>query len=122
MPRDIYLLVYHQTNRPAHWSLFIPAIDKPMVGKRIHVVGSAFTGYKLEFKRNYDLDKTGRPNEKTLLATVDDKYVRDTEGDGGISIDTDPRDVIETKAKEVKPPKASPTPLDPNAVYITPLL
>ncbi|KAK2753171.1 hypothetical protein FQN54_007997 [Arachnomyces sp. PD_36] len=115
MPRNIYLLVYHQTNRPAHWSLFIPTINKPMVGKRIHVIGSPFTGYKLEFKRNYDLEKTGRPNRKTLLATVDDEYVVDTDRDGGISIDTEAHDVIETKAKEVKPPGASPAPLDPYA-------
>lgn len=93
-----------------------------MVGKRNHVIGSPFTGYMLEFKRNYDLDETGRPSEKTLLATVDDCYVQDAEGDGGVSIDTEACDVIETKAKEVKPPGASPTPLAPNKVYTAHLL
>lgn len=46
---------------------FQKPIPSAVKGKVIHVVGSLFTGYKLEFKRNYDTTKTNRPFQKIPL-------------------------------------------------------
>lgn len=89
MPRSISLLVYpanptHWNNRD-HWSIFIPTdINHRTTGKVIHVVGSPFTGYGLEFRRNYDLTENGRHWRQFHLATVDDEHVEEwiiTNGD-----------------------------------------
>jgi hypothetical protein len=116
MPRRIDLIVY--TNpKLSHWALFIPAVGTPDVGKIIHVVGTPFSGFGLEFKRNYKLDKTKRKFRRISLGEVDDKYVKDVEGDGNVSQDVESHDILEQKAKQIPPPGISPAPLDPTVVW-----
>lgn len=83
-----------------------------MKGTIIHVVGSPFTGFGLEFKRNYDLATTKRGYEKTPLANVNDDAVVDNPGDQK-STDVTARDTLESEAKKIDAPTASRTPLDP---------
>jgi hypothetical protein len=77
-----------------------------------------FTGFGLEFKRNYDLTKTKRRHEALELAEVDDQHVVDVPGDGRATIDINPHDTLETEARKVDPPIASRTPLDPEVQSI----
>lgn len=132
MGHNVYLLTYPvRQNRfngsRAHWGIFIPSktktADEPDdgengdndFGKVIHVTGTPFTGYGLEFKRNYDLSETGRAWRKYALATLDEKYVETSvHGDGKFCIDVTPQDVLEAEAKKIDPPGPSPEPLNPN--------
>ncbi|WEW58120.1 hypothetical protein PRK78_003587 [Emydomyces testavorans] len=135
MPYDIYLLTYPiAPNRfngsRAHWGIFIPNTPTPNfpphnptsaqpdpnlppnptpIGKVIHVTGTPFTGFGLEFKRNYNLASTGRGWKKYLLAIIDDKHVNikranDDDDGGKFSIDITPRDELEKQALRVDPP------------------
>lgn len=117
MSREIFLLVFPQRNTAAHWSMFIPEANSAVKGKVIHVVGSPFTGYKLEFKRNYDTTKTNRPFQKIPLGQVSNNHIQDVIGKG-VTTDTQDHDTLEARAKLVQPPGVSPSPLDPNAVRL----
>jgi hypothetical protein len=87
-----------------------------VVGKVIHAVGTPFTGYNVQFKRNYNVEATNRQVQQFFLTTVGDQIVQDMKGDGKVSVDTEACDTLETKAKQVEAPGVSPAPLDPSAV------
>lgn len=114
MTRTIYLLSYTALRSARHWAIFIPNANSPTKGKVINVTGSPFTGFGLEFKRNYDLEKTRRSYELTALATVQDEHIVDVPGDGKVSIDITAYDALEVEAKKIDAPVASRTPLDPS--------
>jgi hypothetical protein len=53
------------------------------IGKLIQVLGTPFTGYGLEFRRNYDLSNITERYGMHLLEEMDDKYVNiEKQGDG----------------------------------------
>ncbi|KAH6665751.1 hypothetical protein B0J14DRAFT_605808 [Halenospora varia] len=118
MPRKIDLLVYPAraskiNGTCAHWALFIPSLSSNSKGKLIQVLGTPFTGYGLEFKRNYDLDTIAEKFQKYSLGDVEDGFVEDVVGDGTSSIDNVARDAIEKEAKRIDPPGVSKEPLNP---------
>ena len=80
----------------------------------IHVTGNTATGFWLEFKRNYDLERTDRRHQLIPLAQVDERYVTDTVGNGDATVDTTARDRLESAATVVQPPGRSPKPFDPS--------
>lgn len=78
----------------------------------IHVTGTPFTGYGLEFKRNYDIEKTNRHTRLFHIADVEDEHLDETKlaasasakdatslDTTGSTIDIIPRNVIEREAK-----------------------
>ena len=91
MTRTIYLAVFSNQTKPAHYSVFIPTGDTGVVGKLIHVTGNTAMGFFLEFKRNYDFRATKRKYQIIPLAQVDDQYVADIAGNTSSS-DTTARD------------------------------
>ena len=116
--RDIFLAVYPPppankfNGLRAHWVVWVPSISSPDICKIIHVVGSPFSGYGLEIKRN--------TNIKGLkacfhLATIDGAHVTDDEP-GEPSQDVKPTDDLEREAKKVEPPSVSKEPLNVNFV------
>ncbi|KAI9679789.1 MAG: hypothetical protein M1817_004803 [Caeruleum heppii] len=111
MPRQVSLIVYPIPKGPqgtvnrAHWAVFVPQADSEHKGKVIHVVGTPFTGYGLEFKREYDYIVTKRKYRVIPLAMVDD----------GTCLDIIPRDKLDAEAKKVDPPGPSPKPLEAGA-------
>ncbi|KAE8386915.1 hypothetical protein BDV23DRAFT_133270 [Aspergillus alliaceus] len=115
MTRTIYLAIFSNGARPAHFAVFVPTGDSGKVGKLIHVTGTPATGFFLEFKRNYDLSVTQRKHQIVPLAQVNDQYVADTVGNGQTSADTTARDRLESVATMVTPPGRSPNPFDPSA-------
>lgn len=113
MPRTIYLAVFSNGARPAHWAIFIPTSNMEHKGKLIHVTGSTATGFYLEFKRNYNFATTARQHQIVPLAQVNDQYIADTVGSGAATADTTARDRLESAATVVQPPSRSPNPFDP---------
>lgn len=109
MSRTIYLAVFSNGARPAHWAIFIPTPDTEHKGKLIHATGSTATGFYLEFKRNYNFVRTSRQYQIIPLAQVNDQYIADT----GSDTDTTARDRLESAALDVQPPGRSPNPFDP---------
>lgn len=76
MVRSIYLAVFSNGARPAHYSVFVPTGNiEGTTGKVAHVVGNPATGFFLEFKRNYDLKSEERKYQLIPLVQVDEKYV-----------------------------------------------
>jgi len=112
MPRTIYLAVFSNGARPAHWAIFIPTSNMEHKGKLIHVTGSTATGFYLEFKRNYDFASTARRYQIVPLAQVNDQYIADTVGSGATT-NTTAHDRLESVATVVQPPGRSPNPFDP---------
>src|SRR6266568_8866919 len=108
MPRTIYLAVFSNGARPAHWAIFIPTSNTEHKGKLIHVTGSTATGFYLEFKRNYDFATTARQYQIVPLAQVNDQYIVDTVGSGAATADTTAHDRLESAALDVQPPGRSP--------------
>jgi hypothetical protein len=80
-------------------------------------VGTPFTGYGLEFKRNYNIEKTNRKMKIIELGQVDDQHVQDAKGDGTLSRDIEAHDILEHKARLVPTPGISPAPLDPTVIW-----
>ena len=80
----------------------------------IHVTGTTATGFWLEFKRNYDLERTDRRHQLIPLAEIDERYVTNTVGNGDATVDTTTRDRLESAATVVQPPGRSPKPFDPS--------
>lgn len=108
MPRPIYLVLFSNGPRPAHWSIFIPTLNSTgQQGKIIHVTGTTATGFLLEFKRNYDFATEDRKYQIMPLVDVEERYVADTVGDGKMSCDTTARDRLESVATVVKLPGPS---------------
>lgn len=126
MPRTIHLQIlpggFLNTSHgrvPAHWSIFIPSLTNPRVGKSFDAIGTPFTGYSLRFRRNYSLDAEPRKFTLVPIADVGDEYVEDTPGDGKPSEDVDAKDGLEREAKRVATPGVSRKPLDPFGVSKT---
>ncbi|EAU34949.1 predicted protein [Aspergillus terreus NIH2624] len=115
MPRTIYLAVLSNGARPAHFSVFVPTGDKGETGKVIHVTGNPATGFFLQFKRNYDL-ATSEYSLYNLIPSsrVDDRYIKDTVGNGQPAEDTIARDRLESVATTVPPPGRSANSFDPS--------
>ena len=126
MPRTIYLAVFSNGARPAHWAIFIPTPGMDHAGKLIHVTGSTATGFYLEFKRRYNFAATTRRYQIVPLAEVNDQYITDTVGSGAATGDTTAHDRLESAATVVQPPGRSPNPFDPavrmSSVIQTPCL
>ena len=123
--RQIYLAIYPAPPSSkinilrAHWVLWIPSLADPNIGKMIHVTGTPFTGYGLEFKRNATLRGT-----KACLpfAQVNSRYVADIVSDGKESVDVEARDELEKVAKMVQAPGVSQEPMNLAVVGGTPSL
>jgi hypothetical protein len=121
MTRPFYLLVFPTraskiNGTRSHWAIFIPYTTNLSAGKLIQVLGTPFTGYELEFKRNYNLSTITEKFEKVLLGEVDEKWVEVEEGDEKASTHVNPRDEIERLAKLVDVPGVSREPLNPLVV------
>lgn len=117
MSRTVYLALFSNGPKPAHYAVFIPTGDAGKNGKIIHVVGNTATGFVLQFKRNYDFELTRQRYQLTPLAQVDAQCIRDTVGNGQLSHDTIARDRLESVATVVPPPGPSPNPFDPLASW-----
>jgi len=126
LTRPLYLLVFPTrastiNGTRSHWAIFIPYTSNASIGKLIQVLGTPFTGYGLEFKRNYNLSTITEKFDKVLLGEVDEKWVEaedDQAGDGKAGTDVDPRDEIEKVAKGIEVPGVSREPLNPLVVCI----
>lgn len=112
--RAIYLAVFSNGARPAHWAIFIPTLADKQKGKVILVTGNTATGFFLEFKRNYDLRLEDRKYEILHLADVPGHLVHDVTGDGKPGLDTIARDRLESLAITVPLPGPSARPFDPS--------
>ncbi|KAB8250292.1 hypothetical protein BDV35DRAFT_389338 [Aspergillus flavus] len=76
MPRPIYLALFSNGPRPAHWSIFVPTLNSTgQQGKIIHVTGTTATGFFLEFKRNYDFATEDRKYQIMPLVDVEEQSV-----------------------------------------------
>ncbi|KAF9884288.1 hypothetical protein FE257_001918 [Aspergillus nanangensis] len=115
MTRTIYLAIFSNGLRPAHYAVFIPSGDAGTEGKIIHVTGTAATGFFLEFKRNYDFTSEQRKYQLLPLAQVNAQYLKDTTGIGQQSSDTTACDRLESSATTVPPPGRSANPFHPSA-------
>jgi hypothetical protein len=78
MARHLYLLVFPTrvskiNGTRSHWAIFIPYATDISIGELIQVLGTPFTGYRLEFRRNYNISTIAETFEKVLLGTVDEK-------------------------------------------------
>ncbi|KAH7407336.1 hypothetical protein BKA64DRAFT_412750 [Cadophora sp. MPI-SDFR-AT-0126] len=120
MSRQIYLLVFpaaanasRVNGSRAHWAILIPQAGSETKGTVIQVVGTPFTGYGLEFKRGYDCSVTRRAYHKMPLALVKEEHIQDVAATRPNEVDVTPRDALETEAKKIDPPTASPEPLNP---------
>lgn len=126
MTRPIHLLVFPTraskiNGTRSHWALFIPYTTDSSVGKLIQVLGTPFTGYGLEFKRNYNLALITEKLEKVFLGEMAEKWIQaedDEAGDGKATTDVTPRDEIERLAKRIDVPGVSKEPLNPLVVCV----
>jgi hypothetical protein len=124
MARALYLLVFptrasRVNGTRSHWAIFIPYTNDASLGRLIQVLGTPFTGYGLEFKRNYNISTITEKFERVLLGEVNEKWVRlgdDEAEDGKASMDVEPRDEIEKLAKKIEVPGVSREPLNPLVV------
>jgi hypothetical protein len=107
MTRAVYLVVYNAPLFPAHWGLWIPSLDDPALGKKLHVEGDAANGFEVLFQRNYAVDATTRQHETLLLAEVSDEHVVDVKGDGSPTSDSTAHDNLERILLSVPAPAAS---------------
>jgi hypothetical protein len=126
LTRPIHLLVFPTralkiNGTRSHWALFIPYTTDSSVGKLIQVLGTPFTGYGLEFKRNYNISLTTEKLEKVFLGEVAEKWIQaddDEAGDGKAITDVTRRDEIERLAKRIEVPGVSKEPLNPLVVCV----
>ncbi|KZV86240.1 hypothetical protein EXIGLDRAFT_840935 [Exidia glandulosa HHB12029] len=51
--RHIYLVSQCYQPGRSHWSLWIPSLQNPLIGRVIHVRGSVIRGFAVEFKDNH---------------------------------------------------------------------
>jgi hypothetical protein len=107
MTREVYLIIYHSPLFPAHWALYVPSVNNPKVGKKIHVFGDVAKGFEHEFLRNYNPTGTQRRHSLVLLAEVEDQHVVDVPGDGSQSADKTATDGIEQMALSIPAPTKS---------------
>lgn len=107
MTRIVYLVVYNSRLFPAHWSLWIPSLNNPSIGKRLHTEGDAANGFEIIFERNYVLDATSRQHQSLPLAEIADRHLIDVDGDGSPSSDSIAHDNLEQVLLSVPAPGAS---------------
>jgi hypothetical protein len=108
----VYLIVYRSRVFPAHWSLWIPSDrisqNQVAIGKIIHVTGDSRQGFVHEFKRNYELDGTGRAYGILPFGSVSESTdVVDVVGNEEFSTDNVASDIIEEYALAVPAPEKS---------------
>jgi hypothetical protein len=125
MATTIYLLAYPTrasriNGTRTHWALFVPSPSTETLGTLIQVLGTLFTGYSLEFKRNYNTSAISEKFTQHLLGQINHEYVANEEDDEDekTSIDVNPRNEVEKFAKEVEAPGVSKEPLNPSVVSI----
>jgi hypothetical protein len=125
MTASIFLLTYPTrasriNGTRTHWALFIPSPNTQTVGTLIQVLGTPFTGYGLEFKRNYNTSTISEKFTQRLLGEIDLEFAAHEEDveTASTSIDVNPRNEIEKIAKRVEVPGVSKEPLNPNVVSI----
>lgn len=75
--RPIYLAVQCVTGKRNHWMLFIPSASDPKVGKIINVVGSVYTGFKLEIKDNFTAESERSKHQFVHIGDVAADLVAD---------------------------------------------
>lgn len=114
MPRTIYLAVFSNGAKPAHYAVYIPTGGTGEVGKLIHATGNPAMGFFLEFKRNYNFSTTQRNFQQIPLAQVNDQLIIDTGRNERPAVDTTARDRLESVATTVQPPGRSSNPFDPS--------
>jgi hypothetical protein len=119
MPRTIYLAVFSNGRRPAHWAIFVPNTEAGNVGKLIHVTGSPAAGFFLGFKREYDFGETHQQYRLIPLAAVEECFVATPKADAPKTIDDTPCDRLEMVAKIVDPPPSCSNPFDPSVCRLT---
>ncbi|KAF2494217.1 hypothetical protein BU16DRAFT_528356 [Lophium mytilinum] len=116
MPHPVHVLIFPGPgNRvPAHWALFVPSTPSSRTGKVIEVVGTPYTGYGLQFKRNYSIDTETRRHQLLQIGEVDAEHVEDMDGAGEtekVMLDIDARDALEREAKKVTAPGVGKQPI-----------
>jgi hypothetical protein len=115
MARSIYLAIFTNKAKPAHWAIFVPTGGQGLKGKLIHVTGNPATGFFLEFKRNYDFLLTKRAHQIIELGQIHDQLIADAADTLPLTVDTTARDRLESTATVVTPPGRSQNPFDPAA-------
>ncbi|OAX82367.1 hypothetical protein ACJ72_03284 [Emergomyces africanus] len=112
----IYLAIFSNGPRSAHWAIFVPEAgnpQNPQKGKLIHVTGNPVTGFFLQFKRNYDFTQTRTAHEIIPLTEIDERLVSNPQSTNAPPTnDTTARDQLESVATVVNPPGRSPNPFD----------
>lgn len=110
-PRPLYLLSSRQSpkRQRAHFSLWSPRPKQPS-GTKVHVTGTPFTGYGLEFKCNHNHKLETERFEQFEIGVIDEKYMYDPpagerEGNGVVTIDCTARCEFEKVAKLVEAPE-----------------
>jgi hypothetical protein len=122
MTHHLYLLVFPTRSSKingtrSHWAIFIPYATDTSIGKLIQVLGTPFTGYGLEFRRNYNISTIAETFEKVLLGGLGEKWIEKGEEENHkTSTDVNPRDEVERLAKRVEVPGVSREPLNPLVV------
>lgn len=107
MARTICLIIYKSPLFPAHWSLWIPSLNNPITGKRLHATGDAANGFEVVFERDYNLDTESRSYQLLVVAEVSDTHVIDVEGNGSQGSDATAHDDVERVLLSVTPPGPS---------------
>ncbi|KAK3945945.1 hypothetical protein QBC46DRAFT_444773 [Diplogelasinospora grovesii] len=107
--RSVFLLVHPSPKFKAHWGLFIPESgDSVRKGRMIDVNGNVREGFKMRFRRNYNMDVTQRkPYPPIEIGRVSTDHLADTRGDGVYRKDTEPKDAIEEIIASVPAPGPS---------------
>jgi hypothetical protein len=92
-----------------HWAPFIPSDPNKTSGTLIQVLGTPFTGYGLEFKRNYDTSIITERFSQHLLGEINNEFVASKDDIANLnpSIDIKPRNEIEKVAKRIDVPGVS---------------
>jgi hypothetical protein len=111
-PRTLYLLSSRQfpKRQRTHFSLWSPYPNQPS-GTKVHVTGTPFTGYGLEFERNYNPSLETERFEQFEIGVIDEIYMYDPpagegagEVDGGVVVEITARCEFERVARMVKVP------------------
>lgn len=108
--RPVYLLVFQSATFKAHWAIFVPEAGSRSVkkGKMIHILGSVKEGFKLEVRRNYNMDFTrSRPLPPIEIGLVSTRHLVDTPGDGSYIVDLQIQDTFEEIIASVPVPGKS---------------
>jgi hypothetical protein len=111
MPSRLYYLLSSRQSpqrQRAHFALWSPYPNSPC-GTKLHVTGTPFTGYALEFKRGYNPSLETERFEMFEVGMIDEKYMYDhlaQQEDNSVEIVVEkvPRCDIEEIACTIPPP------------------